>query len=111
MSKFENTKFEIGSLDFRYFYELVKLCSPEKRENAMTGYNGYICGVFHIAGVPTVTLETVSAARELCEIYKNRIANIRYEAGRSLSQEAAAAECLRYQSYILDLQQKADVAE
>ena len=28
--------FEIGSLDFRYLYELVKLCSPEKRETTMT---------------------------------------------------------------------------
>ena len=45
MPEVENTRFEIGSLDFRYLYELVQLCSPEKRETTMytvkTTGNGY----------------------------------------------------------------------
>ena len=43
--------FEIGSLDFRYLYELMKLCSPEKRENAMytveTTGNGLTAEIFY----------------------------------------------------------------
>ena len=41
MPEFENTRFEIGSLDFRYLYELVKLCSPEKRETTMNTKNSW----------------------------------------------------------------------
>ena len=43
--------FEIGSLDFRYLYELVKLCSPEKRETTMytleTTGNGFTAEIFY----------------------------------------------------------------
>ena len=76
----------------------------------MAGYNGYIGGVKHIDGVPNVTSETAHAAIELVEVYKYKIANARYEAGRSLTRIEAEERISQYNGYIQDLQHKARIA-